>query len=480
MPPLPSCLKPEKERSVPDEIHQFRTEFDALLKEAQIEQLVVLIDDLDRCLPATAIDTMEALRLFLFVPKTAFIIGADEGMIEYAVRQHFPDLPIISSPIPYPRHYLEKLIQVPFRIPALGVQEVRVYVILLLVQALVGEHHDGFAKLLLTARDRLNKPWIDAGLSQGEVRAVETTRQRELDAAFLLAQQIGPILAEGSSGNPRQIKRFLNGLFVRRTIAKARGFADSVNQAVLAKLMLAERFQADFYDYLAGAAMPSEDGQVKELQELEAAAARQSADEREPKKERRKKQPPVQLDPDNQKWFEREWLQRWLTLTPALGTTDLRPYVFVARDKRVLVAVGEVGDLESLIELLSGPELAARSAEQQVKALPPAKAAQVFAALRERVIRHGSFDAPPPGFGGLRIVAKHHSDQQTELLGLLGGIDVKALGVWVVKGWSEILSDPKALQQLRKLFAEWAAQEENSRLKRVAEKAVVAQARTVH
>lgn len=42
-----------------------------------------------RCLPATAIDTLDAIRLFLFVPKTAFVIGADAGMIEYAVRQHF-------------------------------------------------------------------------------------------------------------------------------------------------------------------------------------------------------------------------------------------------------------------------------------------------------------------------------------------------------------------------------------------------------
>lgn len=474
-----SYLKPAAERSVPEEIHQFRAEFGDLIEEAEIEQLVVLIDDLDRCLPATAIDTMEALRLFLFVPKTAFIIGADEGMIEYAVRRHFPDLPIVPSPIPYARHYLEKLIQVPFRIPALGVQEVRVYVTLLLVEALVGEHHEGFAKLLRTARDRLNRPWIGAGLRQSEVRAVESTRERELDAAFLLAQQIGPILAEGSSGNPRQIKRFLNGLSVRRTIAKARGFADSVNEAVLAKLMLAERFQSDFYDYIAAAAMLSENGHVKELQELEA-AAKAAGDEDPPKKARSKKERIVRLDSDTQKWFERDWLKHWLKLNPVLGATDLRPYIFVARDKRVLVAAGEIGDIEGLIEVLSGSELAARSGEQQVKALPAAKAAQVFAALQERVIRHGSFDAPPPGFGGLRIIAKHHADQQAELLGLLGGIDVKTLGVWVVKGWSEILSEPRAIQQQRRLLAEWAAQEENPRLKRVAEQAVVAQAKTVH
>ena len=45
---------------------------------------IVLVDDLDRCLPQTAIGTLEAIRLFLFVPRAAFVIAADEGMIEYS------------------------------------------------------------------------------------------------------------------------------------------------------------------------------------------------------------------------------------------------------------------------------------------------------------------------------------------------------------------------------------------------------------
>src|SRR3954463_13668500 len=109
-------LKPAEEESISEEIHHFREEFAKLLDEAKIDQLVVLIDDLDRCLPTTAIDTLDAIRLFLFVPKTAFVIGADEGMIEYAVREHSPTLPLSTGPVPYARNYLEKLIQVPFRI----------------------------------------------------------------------------------------------------------------------------------------------------------------------------------------------------------------------------------------------------------------------------------------------------------------------------------------------------------------------------
>ncbi|MFL6209210.1 MAG: P-loop NTPase fold protein [Pyrinomonadaceae bacterium] len=47
--------------------------------------MVVFIADLDRCFPDTIIETLEAIKLFLFVPGTAFILGADERLIEYAI-----------------------------------------------------------------------------------------------------------------------------------------------------------------------------------------------------------------------------------------------------------------------------------------------------------------------------------------------------------------------------------------------------------
>ena len=467
-----SYLKLSDERSVPEEIHQFRKEFSELLDEARIDQLVVLIDDLDRCLPATAIDTLEAIRLFLFVPKTAFVVGADEGMIEYAVRQHFPNLPLVSGPIPYARHYLEKLIQVPFRIPALGVHEARTYVTLLLVEALVGDGHEGFNTLLATARGSLNRPWLGTGISQTDVCAVDPVRHDRLAAAFLLAQRIGPILAEGTKGNPRQIKRFLNSLFVRRSIAVARGFSDSVNEAVLAKLMLAERFQQDFYEYLAAATMHASDGKVMELQDLEGMVRDDGRSVAAGRKEAKAKTLSLGHDASTEKWAEREWLRRWLTLAPALGGVDLRPYVFVARDKRILAAPGEANDLDGLIKALTGSELAARSVEPQVQALREGDVEQVFGALRDRAVSEGSFSKPPPGFEGLMLVAKHHLRYQTELLELLGSMEPKMLGVWVAKGWNEILSDTEALVRHQTLLARWADQDDNLRLKKAAARAL--------
>lgn len=469
-----SFLKPGEDAHVTEQIHQFREEFGRLLAEAKIDQLVVLIDDLDRCLPATAIDTLEAIRLFLFVPCTAFVIGADEAMIEYAVRQHFPELPVASGPMPYARNYLEKLVQVPFRIPALGIQETRTYVTLLLIESLVGGEHEGFRKLLAAAKEGLNKPWLGAGLSQADVESVEPDRKAELGATFVLAQQIGPILAEGSKGNPRQIKRFLNSLLIRHAIAQARGFGDAVNRAVLAKLMLAERFQPDFYEHIAGQAMVAEEGAPPELALLESRAAEEETAGGGAKKKKKEEADAASAAAEEAaaKWREREWLRRWLWIEPALAGVDLRPYVFVARDKRMLAGAPELGGLEGLIAKLCGPEMAVRSAEPEVKTLSPSDAEQVFGALRERVLRQGSFVALPPGFDGMCIVAKHHPRFQTEVLSVLGNNEPRALGVWVVRGWNEVLTEQAANDRLAELMARWASQDENAVLKTAARQAL--------
>jgi len=83
--------------SPPKEIHALRETFEETLAAMGVT-LVVLIDDLDRCLPETTISTLEAIRLFLFLKNTAFVIAADDAMIKHAVRESTTIwLPIIST-----------------------------------------------------------------------------------------------------------------------------------------------------------------------------------------------------------------------------------------------------------------------------------------------------------------------------------------------------------------------------------------------
>ena len=454
--------------NAPDTIYAFREEFKDLLNEANINQLVVLIDDLDRCLPTTSIETLEAIRLFLFVPKTAFVIGADEAMIEYAVRQHFPDLPQSSGPLPYARNYLEKLIQIPFRIPALGSQETRAYVTLLLVQSVVGEDHDGFRALLEKTKEGLKKPWLGETASQRDVQAVQVDRREDLDAVFVLAQQIAPMLAEGTNGNPRQIKRFLNALLIRQVIAKVRGFGGLISQPVLAKLMLAERFQPDFYEHVGLQVMASNDGISSDLIALE------SANEEKPKEKSKKgsqKKVVMAERGDNgaeSKWLERDWLIRWRAIKPSIGTTDLRPYVFVARDKRLLGDAGIASSHESLIARLCGSRLGIRAFEPEVKTLTPGDCKIVFASLRERILSTDNLRKIPPGMDGISIVVKHHPQLQSELVQLIGSLDIKELGPWAVKGWNESVTQPQEKNELMKVLNGWSQQDDNKILKNAA------------
>jgi predicted KAP-like P-loop ATPase len=126
-PDLQKLLNEKEERSVPKEIEALRSLFQELLKKLELT-LIVLVDDLDRCLPNTAISTLEAIRLLLFIPQTAFIIAADEQMIRNAVRYHFGNIDLSDELV---TSYFDKLIQIPLRVPRLGANEVKGYLILL-------------------------------------------------------------------------------------------------------------------------------------------------------------------------------------------------------------------------------------------------------------------------------------------------------------------------------------------------------------
>lgn len=389
-------LKPSDSKNVPEEIDAFRKAFDDLLEQAGVRQLIVLVDDLDRCLPDTAIETLEAIRLFVFTARTAFVVAADEAMIEYSVRKHFPELPDTTGPRDYARNYLEKLIQVPFRIPALGETETRIYVTLLLIGAELGEDDPAYSALIAAARELLKRPWQTAGLDAQTVKTSLGDKAGQVQNALTLSDQIGPILASGTQGNPRQIKRFLNSLLLRHQTAFARGFGEEVKLPVLAKLMLAERFLSRLFDQIASAAARDPNGHCVDLTALEAFASEESAPVKAKRPSSKIKStekakptagsPPVD-NPILMEWKASDAIKAWARLSPALAEVDLRPYLFVTKDRKDYFGAASVlGRLASVVEKLLGPKLAVQAFEGELKQLAPAEAAQVFEELRGRVM----------------------------------------------------------------------------------------------
>ncbi len=76
--------------------------------------LVVFIDDLDRCLPAKTVQTLEAIKLFLDKSGCVFLLGADTEIVEKAVTAHYKNADITGESA---KDYLEKIIQLRFDLP---------------------------------------------------------------------------------------------------------------------------------------------------------------------------------------------------------------------------------------------------------------------------------------------------------------------------------------------------------------------------
>ncbi len=462
-------------KNVPEEVAEFRKAFEHLLEEAKITQLVVLIDDLDRCLPDTAIETLEAIRLFVFTPRTAFVVATDEAMIEYAVRRHFPDLPETTGPREYARNYLEKLIQIPFRIPALGETETRIYVTLLLVGGKLGENSVGFRKLIDVSRDRLKRPWQEDSLDAAAISNALGTEISQVSDDLALSDQIGPVLAGGTQGNPRQIKRFLNALLLRKGTADARGFGDDVKLPVLAKLMLAERFQAPLFDQIAFVAAINPTGRCPELAALEASISTIERSTSETKSTLPKQGASPSSKPtsssDKSKttessllsnWLSSESVLAWARVSPQLADIDLRPYLFVAKDRKdYFGATSVLGHLAAVVDQLLGKKLQVQGLQSNLAKLAPDEAAKVFEGLRVRIMSSGDFKNSPAGADGLGVLVKVHPALESQLLDFLDALPCERLGTWVLSGWSDAIRSQSGIARFDRLLEKWKAHTEN-------------------
>ncbi len=291
----------------------FHREFEELIKSTEgIRPVVVLIDDLDRCLPDQVIETLEAIRLFLSTPGTAFVIAADERLVRDAVRHRYAEASDIE--VDLPREYLEKLVHVAMRIPPLTRPDTESYCNLLVAERLLDP--DDFAKVLASAQRIRQSGELKVSCNVGIAReALPEDLPASLEAEFgIIEQLIGP-LASGLKGNPRQIKRYLNTFDMRRRTAKRREMP--IDEAVLAKLVVLEYVRDDRYRELHGWQRQG-NGLSEEIARLEEALEDLSS---------------VEADKTVGAWAADPWTRDWLAVEPKLAGIDLAPYFFLSRDR---------------------------------------------------------------------------------------------------------------------------------------------------
>jgi formylglycine-generating enzyme required for sulfatase activity/energy-coupling factor transporter ATP-binding protein EcfA2 len=172
-------------------------EFEAIFKEVIAllpggsGRLIVFVDDLDRCLPEKAVEVLEAIKLFLEVKGVVFVLGMDQTVIRQGIEARYAaafhrredgeraELPIQGD------SYLQKIVQIPFHLPALAMEDVADFI------------------------NELNPQ---------------------------LSPMMRAVLAHGIYPNPRQVKRVLNILRLLRGVANNR-FKD---EAVIADPLLAK------------------------------------------------------------------------------------------------------------------------------------------------------------------------------------------------------------------------------------------------
>ncbi|MFN8560037.1 MAG: P-loop NTPase fold protein, partial [Dehalococcoidia bacterium] len=318
-------------------LDDFSSEFSKLLADddlSHIRRVVVLVDDLDRCLPETVIDSLETMRLFLSVPKMSFVIAADEDRVADAIRTRYPKAEAHDEGEEPAKLYLHKIVQTTLRLPALSRFDTEAFLVLLLIQNRP-EH-----SLDPAAFESILGGCTELRIKGGTIDDLVVPDGVDISAEMQFAARLTPMLYEKLRGSPRRVKRFLNDLNVRASIAERRGI--ELDIAIVAKLMILELLLpsefAILLDWLAR-------GQLRQrLAELEIQAGRADSAEPGPSPAVEPPRPqangtskPAKKAPASTTVVEAEKADefsenfiRWAKLPPPLGHEDLSPYLHLA------------------------------------------------------------------------------------------------------------------------------------------------------
>jgi hypothetical protein len=466
------------------DVDAFRREFAELVKQlSDCAALVVFIDDLDRCLPETVVDTFEAIRLFLNTPKTAYVLALNQNVVESAIDSRYPELKKPDG-AGIGRDYLEKMLQLKVAIPPLSAPEAETYVNLLFADLHLPD--SDFQKVLKNASEVRRANGLAVAFNTGIAGAVLSDIPADLADDLKWAADISPILGASLRGNPRQLKRFLNNLLLKHRSAKRRGA--NIKLPVLAKLMVLEdQYNTDFqklFDWEMSAG-----GACSEIATAEARARRGSespvpvddgvADSRQQIGPLQRKKPAAEaksdaVQSDAEVWADKAHIADWLRADPPFAGTDLRPYFTYSRDRLSFgVSASRLAPhLQRLItDVQSDVDANRRSHYATVAALEPSERMQFIEALLDRIQR----DPASVALTAVLELAEKNSDIVGAVCAAL--LQVPPASIPFGAGTAAVRRLPLDNPAVNALLQRWQ-DSDNTRLRTVVQKAREAAART--
>ena len=338
-------LKVDKSPSAHVDVRSFRDQFSSLITECDIDSLVVLIDDLDRCSPERIIDNLEAIKLFLNVEKTAFVIGADRRIVRHAIETRYRPSEIQKQDDQEEAghrlvlDYLEKLIQIPYHLPRLSPAEVETYMVLLFCLRDL-EKEDAEKCFDAFGSFRSDNRYSVFGYANVKNALGEREVPVTLSQSLTFCSTSAPLITEGLKGNPRQIKRFLNAFMLRKQLAEVAKL-EHIRDEVLVKLMVLEYVHPERYHQLYKW-QAAADGFPKKIQILESGIL--SSDENIDNKESNVLPSEKNMDSKEDaakksgmenviSGWDTSSIQKWIAMAPLLSEVDLRDYFWISRDR---------------------------------------------------------------------------------------------------------------------------------------------------
>ncbi|WP_282161071.1 KAP family P-loop NTPase fold protein [Ulvibacterium marinum] len=453
-------IKKQNENTDPDEvlkndIQEFHLAFEELIQETKIDKIIVFIDDLDRCSPDTVIGTLEAIKLFLFAKKTAFIIGADERLIKHAVRRRFPEIPGDNTEVG--RDYLEKLIQYPIRIPPLSNLELTTYINLLFTNLYTDKGE--FEHIRLSVLEQKSRDQFGFTYKLENANEFVTDVNQNLKEALLLSAQLVSVLAVGLNGNPRQTKRFLNTLLLRHQMANSKG--EILDKRILAKLMLLEYFKSETFKSLYQQQAKNQ-GVITELKVMEELVTKDDDEKFD------------DLPVEYQSYLQDSWIRKWLFSKPNLADINLQSYFYYSRDK-LSVSGTNIQRMSSQAQdlyakILNNSETIQGLAFKETGTLSDGDASAIFESLSERMKNEGVQDGESPTIKRLIDFCDVRKELISQLLSLVDKLPHQVLPLSITTWLQGISENTSHEPTVNKMIKDWSTSTTNKRLAGIAKR----------